>query len=120
MIQNREQKMKVLEMLVQYTPKMICAVEAVTEELCDEKLEDTYEYLQTILTQLDWIRKAVKGTADLINENSLYLDIALLEKLSLKIKNVARDGNYAKLADIMRTELLPQLTRIQKAAYLKV
>ena len=116
MIKNKAQKTEVLEMLAQYIPKMICAVEAIIEELCDERLEDTYEYLQTILTQLEWIRKAVKGTADLITEACPLLDVGALEKLFSKITEDAMAGNDTSLADIMKKELLPQLALIQKAA----
>ena len=70
----RIQQIEALDMAEEYIGKLIHATQTVTEELKGEALEDSKEYVLTIIQGINWTLQVLNRTIDVLNENELLID----------------------------------------------
>ena len=96
-MEELEQQLEALEVVSEYSVKLIAGIENVTKEISGEKLPDTEDYLKHVIDGINWIIGVFNGTRDLINaetevinkeavnESVLALNAAMEAKDDLKI-----------------------------------
>ena len=96
-MEELEQKLEALEVVSEYSVKLITGIENVIKEISGEKLPDTEDYLKHVIDGINWVIGVFNGTRDLINaeteainkeavnESVLALNAAMEAKDDLKI-----------------------------------
>ncbi len=110
----------VMKELISYSDNLIPALQTLIQELRGNELEDTTDFLNEVITGINWEIEVYNQCADVINERSSYIDkkamIAAVKNLGYSLSN----GNTEVVADCLETDFLPFLNKLALACKLVV
>ena len=64
----------VLKQLISYSENLIPALQGLIKEMRTDRKEDTGEYLNEVITGINWEIEVYNQCSDIINERSSYID----------------------------------------------
>ena len=105
-----------MQELVSYSDNLIPALQALIEELRHNVQEDTSDFLNEVITGINWEIEVYNQCADLINEKTSYID---KKAMITAVKNLGASlssGNQEMVADCLEADFLPFLTARRAAS----
>ena len=106
----------ILKQLVSYSENLIPALQNLIEELRGQEKEDTGDYLNEVISGINWEIEVYNQCADLINERSSYIDkksmITAVKNLGISLNS----GNYALVAECLEEDFIPFLNKLTLVA----
>ena len=85
----------VLKQLISYSENLIPALQGLIKEMRTDRKEDTGEYLNEVITGINWEIEVYNQCSDIINERSSYIDKkTMITAVKLKSNPEYFDGLY--------------------------
>lgn len=111
-----ELQYNVLKQLISYSENLIPALQDLIKELRSEEKEDTGDYLNEVITGINWEIEVYNQCADIINARSSYID---KKSMIIAVKNLGatlNSGNYLLVADCLEEDFIPFLNKLDLVA----
>lgn len=106
----------ILKELISYSENLIPALQNLIEELRGEEKEDTGDYLNEVITGINWEIEVYNQCADIINLHSSYIDkksmIQAVKNLGVSLSS----GDYRNVADCLEDDFIPFLNKLDLVA----
>ena len=116
MSDNRNEQIEALQALLEYNPRLIHGMQAVTVELEGNRKPDTDEFLKAVINGMNWEIQIVNGTKEVIDEQDVVIDRQTMnETFKEFIDAYARKDDYA-MAVLFFQKLIPFFETFEKAA----
>ena len=120
-MENREQRQcEVLQELITYSDNLIPALQVVIGELRENEVEDTEEFLNDVISGINWEIEVYNQCASLLNEKSNYIDKKAMIRAVQNLGMSLNSGNRIQVADCLELDFLPFLNQLDLAAKLVV
>lgn len=117
---QKKEMVEALETLVEYSPKLIKALEIIPVELRDDRKPDTDEYIQTILKGMNWEIQIINATMSLLNENETLVDGKKINTVLNEFNQVFENKDDVALANQFEANILPLFQQLEEAAKEKI
>ena len=104
-----------MQELLSYSDNLILALQTLIEELRHNVQEDTPDFLNEVITGINWEIEVYNQCADLINEKTSYID---KKAMITAVKNLGfslTSGNQEMVADCLEGDFLPFLNKLALA-----
>lgn len=112
----RAQQKEALQVLAEYSPKLIRAMKAVVEELRGNRQPDTDEYLRSIVNGMNWEIEIFNHTKDYINESEERLDKESFNQAILQFNEAYTGKDDLKMAELLEGEVLAIFEKLENIA----
>ena len=112
----RAQQKEALQVLAEYSPKLIRAMKAVVVELRENRQPDTDEYLSSIVKGMNWEIEIFNHTRDYINGSEERLDKDSFNQAILRFNEVYSGRDDLKMADLLEGEVLTVFQQFEEIA----
>lgn len=120
-MENREQRQcEVLQELITYSDNLIPALQVVIGELRENEVEDTEEFLNDVISGINWEIEVYNQCASLLNEKSNYIDKKAMIRAVQNLGTSLNSGDRIQVADCLELDFLPFLNQLDLAAKLVV
>ena len=118
---EREQlQREALRELIQYSAKLIPAVQTILEELRGNEQTDTGEFLNEVINGINWEIEVYNQCAALINSKSSYIDKKAMIVAVTNLGQSLGSGDNQQVATCMEEDFLPFLNNLALAAKMVV
>lgn len=112
----REQQKEALQVLAEYSPKLIRAMKAVVLELREDRQPDTDEYLRSIVNGMNWEIEIFNLTKDYLNESEERLDKDSFNHAILQFDEAYMNKNDLKMAELLEGEVCTVFEKFEEIA----
>lgn len=110
----RQQQIEALQVVHEYSGKLIKGIENVVSELSGVRLPDTGAYLDEVLNGLNWVIEIVNRTLDVINEGEVRIEKEAVN-VSVKALGDALSNKQDELiASALKDGILPFVKRVEE------
>ena len=106
---SKDQQMEVLKTAMEYIDKLIPNMQIIICELRGKRQEDTDEFLNQILTGMNWVIETFNVTMDIINGDKMRIDKDQVNSRILELDKALKEKNDNRIADILETDVIPFL-----------
>lgn len=106
----------VLKQLISYSENLIPALQNLIEELRGEEKEDTSDYLNEVITGINWEIEVYNQCADIINERSSYIDKKTMITAVKNLGTSLGSADYKVVADCLEEDFIPFLNKLALVA----
>ncbi|MBO6215917.1 MAG: hypothetical protein J6N76_10400 [Lachnospiraceae bacterium] len=97
---------EVLETLIEYSPKLIHGMQVVCTELLEDKAEDTYEYLKTVVEGMNWEIEVFNGFKELFAEMELSFDKDSMNEAVLRFNDAYKAKDDVAIAKCLMDDTI--------------
>lgn len=111
-----ELQYNVLKQLISYSENLIPALQDLIKELRSEEQEDTGDYLNEVITGINWEIEVYNQCADIINARSSYIDKKSMISAVKNLGATLNSGNYLLVADCLEEDFIPFLNKLDLVA----
>ena len=111
----RKQQIEALDMAEKYINKLIIATETVTDELRGNTLEDSAEYMQTIIKGVNWTIQVLNRTLDVLNEKEVLMDKESVNGRMVNFSTIFETQNMEEIAKSFETDIHTYLCEFKEA-----
>lgn len=116
MSDNRNEQIEALQALLEYNPRLIHGMQAVTVELEGNRKPDTDEFLKAVINGMNWEIQIVNGTKEVIDEQDVVIDRKTMNETFKEFSDAyARKDDYS-MAVLFFQKLIPFFETFEKAA----
>lgn len=115
MQKQRAEMLEALNTANEYCKRLYKGVGALAEELRTGRLDDTEEYMQTVINGINWVFEVYNATKELINEKC---DIIKKDKVNegiVELANAISSNNDEIIADKLDNVVAPFILDFQKS-----
>lgn len=120
-MEAREQMQRdILKELISYSDNLIPALQELIEELKGEEKEDTSDFLNEVITGINWEIEVYNQCATLINEKSSYIDKKAMITAVNNLGQSLNSGDYKQVAACLEADFLPFLNKLALASEMVV
>lgn len=112
----KEQQVEALQVLTEYSVKLIKGMKTSAEELMGCRKEDTDEFLRMVLDGVNWELNVLNGCLSLINEEEKVLDKNRANETILDFQQVFSSKNDEAISKAITEKLIPLVEQITEAA----
>lgn len=112
----KEQQVEALQVLTEYSVKLIKGMKTSAEELMGCRKEDTDEFLRMVLDGVNWELNVLNGCLSLINEEEKVLDKKRANETILDFQQVFSSKNDEAISKAITEKLIPLVEQITEAA----
>ncbi|MGN0369603.1 MAG: hypothetical protein ACI4EW_03575 [Butyrivibrio sp.] len=112
----KEQQVEALQVLTEYSVKLIKGMKTSAEELMGCRKEDTDEFLRMVLDGVNWELNVLNGCLSLINEEEEVLDKNRANETILDFQQVFSSKNDEAISKAITEKLIPLVEQITEAA----
>ncbi|MCM1159252.1 MAG: hypothetical protein NC300_08875 [Bacteroidales bacterium] len=116
-MEDRERlQREVLKELIAYSDNLIPALQMIIEEMREGEREDTADFLNEVISGINWEIEVYNQCAALINEKSSYIDKKAMIFAVKNLGNVLNGGETRRIADCLEADFLPFLNKLALAS----
>lgn len=112
----REQQLEALQVLLDYSPKLLRGMKNVIAELRGGRQPDTDEYVRSVINGMNWEIEVLNGTLSLINEDSIRIQKEEANRLFVGFGETFNRKNDEEIASAMETDLYPFFEKLEQIA----
>ena len=112
----KEQQVEALQVLTEYSVKLIKGMKTSAEELMGCRKEDTDEFLRMVLDGVNWELNVLNGCLSLINDEEKVLDKNRANETILDFQQVFSSKNDEAISKAITEKLIPLVEQITEAA----
>lgn len=113
---NRAEQIEALEVLSEYSPKLIRGMKAVAGELAGSRQPDTDEYLLSVINGMNWEIEVLNGTLSLINEKSEQIVKEDANQLFVGFSSLYQNKDDAGMAAAFERDIIPFFEKLEEIA----
>ena len=106
----------VLKQLIIYSRNLIPALQDLIGELRGEERDDTSDYLNEVITGINWEIEVYNQCADIINARSSYIDKKSMINAVKNLGTSLNSGDYLLVADCLEEDFIPFLNKLDLVA----
>ncbi len=111
-----ELQYNVLKQLISYSESLIPALQNLIEELRGEERDDTSDYLNEVISGINWEIEVYNQCADIINERTSYIDKKSMVSAVKNLGSTLGSGDYKLVADCLEDDFIPFLNKLTLVA----
>ena len=111
-----ELQYNVLKQLISYSESLIPALQNLIEELRGEERDDTSDYLNEVISGINWEIEVYNQCADIINERTSYIDKKSMISAVKNLGSTLGSGDYKLVADCLEDDFIPFLNNLTLVA----
>ena len=116
MSDNREEQVEALRALLEYSPRLIHGMQAVTTELEGERKPDTDEFLRSVINGMNWEIEIANGTKEVLDEQEIRIDKDEINGFLKEFSDAyGRRDDYG-MAVLFFQRIIPFFEKLEKAA----
>ena len=116
MSENRAEQIEALQALLEYSPRLIHGMQAITTELEGERKPDTDEYLRAVINGINWEIEIVNGTKEVLSEQEIHVDRDEINGILMEFSDCfAKKDDYG-MAVLFFQKIIPFFETLEKAA----
>ena len=116
MSDNRKEQIEALHALLDYNPRLIHGMMAITTELEGERKPDTDEYLRSIINGMNWEIEIVNGTKEVIEEQEVEINRQEMNTIFMQFSDAyAKKDDYG-MAVLFFQKIIPFFETFEQAA----
>lgn len=112
---NRKEQVEALEVLEEFNGRLVKNMKIIVKELSGKRLDDTDNFLKSIIDAINWEIQVVNGTMDLLNEEKVRVEKEPFNQAVLSLQAAIESKEDAKMADAFQT-ILPFFENLGEAA----
>ncbi|MDY4892103.1 MAG: molecular chaperone [Agathobacter sp.] len=112
---NRKEQIEALEVLTDFNKRLIKNVKIVVKELSGARLEDTDNFIKSIVDAMNWEIQVMNGTMDLLNEGEKRIDKEAFNEKILALGNAINAKQDEEMAKAFE-DLIPYFENLGSAA----
>ena len=113
---SRAEQVEALQALLEYNPRLLHSMKAVTVELEGERKPDTDEFLRAVINGMNWEIQIVNGTKEVISEQEVEIDRQKMnESFRAFSDRFAAKDDYG-MARLLFQEIVPFFEIFEQAA----
>lgn len=110
----RQQQVEALQVLHEYSVKLISGINNVIGELEGNRLEDTDAYLDEVVKGINWVIEVVNRTMDVINEKEVLIDKETVNVAVQKLGDALSKKEDDLIADALKNGILEFVVQVEK------
>lgn len=110
----RQQQIEALQVVHEYSVKLIKGIESVTEELAGNRLLDTDTYLDEVVKGINWTIEVVNRTMDVINEKEVLIDKEKVNEAVKALGEALSKKEDALIASALKGGILEFVQQVEK------
>lgn len=115
MEENRKEQVEALTTLVEFNERLVKNMHIIIKELSGQRLDDTNQFLKSIIDAMNWEIAVMNGTMSLLNEGKERINKEQFNQKAITLSDAVNAGDDAKMADAIR-DLLPEFEGLGIAA----
>ena len=104
---------EILETLVEYSPKLIHGMQVVCTELCEQRADDTDEYLKSVAEGMNWEIEVFNGMREKFTEMGLQYDKDELNSIILRFNDAYKSKDDIAIAKSFMDEVIDMFILIE-------
>ena len=112
---NRKEQVEALTTLVEFNERLVKNMHIIIKELSGQRLDDTNQFLKSIIDAMNWEIAVMNGTMSLLNEGKERINKEQFNQKAITLSDAVNAGDDAKMADAIR-DLLPEFEGLGIAA----
>ena len=112
---NRQEQIEALEILIEFNEKLVHNLPILVKELSGERLDDTDQFLKSVLDAMNWEIGVMNGTLSLLNEDEERINKEEFNKCVIAISDAYKAKDDAKLAEAIQA-VQPYFEKLGAAA----
>ncbi len=116
MIENRAEQVEALQAMLDYNPRLVKAMKAVSDELAGERQPDTDEYLLSVIKGINWEIQVLNGTMEVLNEKELQVEKDAVNDIFVEFNDLYQNKNDSGMAVSFQTKVIPFFETFEVAA----
>lgn len=99
MSDNRKEQIEALEILSEFNERLVKNMKIIVKELSGARLDDTDQFLKSIVDAINWEIQVVNGTMEVLNEEIVRVDKKSFNDSIVALSNAIKAKDDAKMAD---------------------
>lgn len=115
MEENRKEQIEALTTLKEFNERLIKNMHIIIKELSGQRLDDTNQFLKSIIDAMNWEIAVMNGTMSLLNEGKVRINKEQFNQKAITLSDAVNAGDDAKMADAI-ADLLPEFEGLGIAA----
>ena len=116
MSDNRAEQVEALQALLEYSPRLIHGMQAVTTELEGERKPDTDEFLKSVINGINWEIQIANGTKEVLEEQEIRVDKDEINGYLKEFGDAySRHDDYG-MAVLLFQRIIPFFEKLERAA----
>ncbi len=112
---NRREQIEALEVLAEFNVRLVKNMRIVIKELSGARLEDTDNFVKSIIDAINWEIQVLNGTIELLNEGKKRVDKDMFNQRILAVGEAFSAKDDLKLAEAFEA-VLPYFVGLGEAA----
>lgn len=114
-MEDRREQIEALETLAEFNVRLVRNIEILIKELSGERLDDTDNFIKSIIDAMNWEIQVMNGTMEILNEDRQRIDREAFNQRIMAVGKAVVAKNDAQLAEAF-TEVLPYFEGLGEAA----
>ncbi len=112
---NREEQREALETLVEFNGRLLKNMNIAVKELSGARLDDTNNFLKSIIDAMNWEIAVMNGTMELLNEGEKRIDKDSFNRKVVTFGEAVNAKDDAGMANALKA-LVPEFENLGNAA----
>lgn len=96
---NKKEQLEALGVLAEFNDRLVKNMKIVSKELAGNRLEDTDQFLKSIIDAINWEIQVVNGTLDVLNQGKERLNKDDFNAYIVSLNNAINSKDDIKLAE---------------------
>lgn len=115
MQEQRAEMIEALDVANDYCTRLYKGVIALVDELRSGRLDDTEEYMKTVINGINWVFEVYNATKELIDETCNIIDKDEVNKGAAELAKAIGDNDDNMIADKLQNVIAPFIVDFQKS-----
>lgn len=115
MEENRKEQIEALTTLKEFNERLIKNMHIIIKELSGQRLDDTNQFLKSIIDAMNWEIAVMNGTMSLLNEGKVRINKEQFNQKAIQLSDAVNAENDTKIAQAI-ADLVPEFEGLGIAA----
>ena len=109
----KPEEKEILETLTEYSPKLIHGMQVVCTELCEERADDTDEYLKTVVEGMNWEIEVFNGMRETFISMGIEFDKEEMNSTILRFNDAYKAKDDIAIAKCFMDDVIDMFILIE-------
>ena len=112
---NRKEQIEALETLVEFNDRLVKNMQILVKELSGERLDDTNQFMKSIIDAMNWEIQVVNGTLEVLNEGKERINKEIFNAEIIELSKAIESGNDSRMSDEF-VKIIPVFEKLGECA----
>lgn len=117
---RRSKQIAILKEMIAYSNQLIPALQLLIGEIRENRQEDTDEFLNEVITGINWEIEVYNQCASVLNEKNSYIDKKVMIRAVGNLGAALGGNDRWEIANCLEEDFLPFLNKLALAAKMTV